>query len=434
MRRRDLIAGAAAALAAAPALGAESPLRSAAREGYIFVFPLVEIARVRSGLLGRGMAPGRFYGAATLATPRSRAVTTPNNDTLNATAFIDLRGGPARIALPPLGGRFACLALMDMYSNNFAVLDPRNLPRRGGVITVVGPGRRAPPGAIRAPTPWVWALVRTLVDGPADMAAAMRVRDGFQVAAAPARAAAPGAERTAPWQAYFAAADRLLQEDPPLAADAPAMARIAALGLGSGRFDPGRFSAAEAADIAAGVADAWVLLHTPLVRPRRLGAWTLEAPDTGDFGQDYETRARVALGGLAALPITEAMYLSALDPDGRRRFTGDGPWRLSFPARGSPPVDAFWSLTLYETTAEGQLFLTENPIGRYSIGDRTPGLTRDPDGALTIWIARNDPGPDRRANWLPAPAKGPFALTLRAYLPRPALVSHAYVPPPVLRA
>ena len=431
MRRRDLIAGAAAALAAGRGSAAERPLRSAAREAFIFVFPLVEIASVRTAFLGAGNPAGRFVGRASLSTPTSRAVTTPNNDTLNAAAFIDLRAGPARLALPSLESRYASLALMDMYSNNFAVFDPRNAPRRA---TLVGPRGHGPAGAIMAPTPWIWALVRTLVDGPADTVAALTVRDAFTIAAAPAGPAAPGAPRTAPWQDYFVAADRLLQENPPLAADAPLMARIAPLGLGSGRFDPSRFTGGDAADIAAGVADARTLLRTPLAQPRTLGAWGLEAPDTGAFGTDYETRARVALGGLAALPLSEAMYLSAINPDGGRRFTGDGPWRVSFPADGTPPVDAFWSLTLYAATSEGQLFLTDNPIGRYSIGDRTPGLVRDANGALTIWISRTDPGAERRANWLPAPAQGPFALTLRAYLPRPALVSHAYVPPPVLRA
>jgi hypothetical protein len=431
MRRRDLIAGAAAALAAGRAAAAESPVRSAAREAYIFVFPLLEIASVRAVFLGAGNPAGRFAGRASLSTPTSRAVTTPNNDTLNAAAFIDLRAGPARIALPSLKTRYACLALLDMFSNNFAVFDPRNAPR---AVVLVGPRGHAPAGVIRAPTPWVWALVRTLVDGPADTAAALAVRAAFTIAAAPAGPAAPGAPRTAAWQDYFAAADRLLAENPPLAADALLMARIAPLGLGSGRFDPAGFTGGDAADIAAGVADARALLRTPLAKPRTLGAWGLEAPDTGAFGTDYETRARVALGGLAALPLTETMYLSAINPDGGRRFTGDGPWRVSFPAGGTPPVDAFWSLTMYEATSEGQLFLTDNPIGRYSIGDRTPGLVRDADGALTVWISRADPGAERRANWLPAPAQGPFALTLRAYLPRPALVSHAYVPPPVVRA
>lgn len=100
----------------------------------------------------------------------------------------------------------------------------------------------------------------------------------------------------------------------------------------------------------------------------------------------------------------------------------DAAYRLSFAKDQLPPVDGFWSLTIYEVTPEGQTFLTANPIDRYSIGDRTPGLTTNADGWLDIWISREDPGGARSANWLPAPAQGPFSVTFRTYLPRPAIL------------
>jgi hypothetical protein len=113
-------------------------------------------------------------------------------------------------------------------------------------------------------------------------------------------------------------------------------------------------------------------------------------------------------------------------------FSGDGPYVLRFPGNAQPPVDAFWSLTMYEATPEGQFFLVENPLGRYSIGDRTPGLARGADGSLEIWIARSDPGGARSANWLPAPASGPFTLSFRAYLPRPELLDGRYRLPAIV--
>jgi hypothetical protein len=88
---------------------------------------------------------------------------------------------------------------------------------------------------------------------------------------------------------------------------------------------------------------------------------------------------------------------------------------------------------MYEAQADGAFFLTDNPIDRYTIGDRTPGLKYDPDGALEITIARSDPGADQRANWLPAPANGPFLIILRAYLPREAIVAQTYAPPAIER-
>jgi hypothetical protein len=434
MQRRSFLAGACTWLGAGPALAAQSTLRDIAREAYVYVSPLVEVASVRAAFLSRGGRAGEFSGPARLASPASRAITTPNNDTLTAQTFIDLTPGPARFVIPPPKGRFASLALMDMFTNNFAVLDSRDYPS-GGEVVLVGPRSPAPGGARRAPTPWVWALVRVLVGGPDDLSAGLAARSGYAINAARPGPAGSGAARAAPWQDYFATASALLAENPPLLGDAEILARIAPLGLTPGRFDARRFDEASAGEIAEGVAEARALLRRPAASRRLTGAWIREAPDTGEFGQDYETRARVALGGLGALPVSEAIYMRALDPGGSARFTGDGPWRLTFPGGGTPPVDGFWSLTMYEVTREGQYFLTANPIDRYSIGDRTPNLARDADGGLTIWISRAEPGGDRRKNWLPAPAAGPFGLILRAYLPRPQFLSGVdYIPPPVTRA
>jgi hypothetical protein len=164
-----------------------------------------------------------------------------------------------------------------------------------------------------------------------------------------------------------------------------------------------------------------------------VNGWRYPRADLGDFGQNYLFRAHVAVGGLGALPRHEAMYMRAIAPGGRPGF-GDGAWRLNFPPGQLPPVDAFWSLTMYEATAQGQFFLTENPLHRYAIGDRIKGLRRNADGSLDIWIARQDPGGGRTENWLPAPATGPYIMSLRAYRPKPALLTGAYLLPPIAPA
>ena len=130
--------------------------------------------------------------------------------------------------------------------------------------------------------------------------------------------------------------------------------------------------------------------------------------------------AAVALGGLAALPPVEAIYPmreaddAGLPLDGRHRY------RVRVGAAGVP-CDAFWSLTVYERHPDGRLFFVDNPIDRYALGDRTPGLVRGADGSIDLWLQRDPPtDPAARANWLPA-AAGPMTLALRAYLPRPAL-------------
>ena len=430
MRRRDLLVAGAAASLAAPAFASAFALQGAAMEAFIYTLPMVEVARVRARLLGAGLPAGRFFGQGARATPDARTETTPTNDTIYATAFIDLSNGPATLTVPPLGARYASFAIMDMVSDNIAVLGTRTTGQDGGVFTLVGPTAAAEPGAIRSPTPWVWALARVLVAGPDDLPAAKALLSGFKVAAAPAGKPAPGADRNGGWQDYFKAANALLLENPPPATDAKALRQMAALGLGSPSFDPVKFTPEEAAAIAAGVVSARQRLRGPGFGGKRVGGWIFQASDTGAFFQDYLGRARIAVGGLAALPPAEAMYLTAVPPVGRA-FDGDHLWRLHFAKGMTPPVDAFWSLTMYEAAPEGGFYLTRNPVNRYAIGDRTPGLTTGGDGSLDIWISRTDPGEARSANWLPAPANGPFSLVLRAYLPQPVLLSETYTPPAI---
>lgn len=409
-----------------------SPLRLAAREAFLYALPMTEIANVRDRLLGAGIKAGRFFPQKGLATPRDRVVTTPNVDTIYANAFIDLSAGPATLTLPSLGDRYASLSLMDMFSDNFAVLGSRTTGQDGGAFTLVGPNDAAPAGAIRSPTRWVWALARVVVNGPDDVADALAVLHAFQCDAAPADAeVAAGASRTGAWDNWLEAANALMVENPAPATDRRILQHMAPLGLGSPTFDAHRFKAAEAAEIASGIEDARALLHLAGFGGRRIGNWAYPAANTGNFFQDYVTRAQIAVSGLAALPPAEATYLVALSPEGAGVFSGDGLWRLRFAPDALPPVDAFWSLTMYEAQANGAFFLTENPIGRYTIGDRTPGLNYGADGALDIWISRQDPGADRSANWLPAPAKGPFMMVLRAYLPGAEIVAQTYTPSPI---
>ncbi len=224
-------------------------------------------------------------------------------------------------------------------------------------------------------------------------------------------------------------------ESPPPATDARLFAETRALGVSlTGGFDPARFTAAEGQEIAAGLSqaleDAKGGDDNAIVR----GGWIFPRPNLGDFGQDYLYRAQIALSGLAGLPLDEALYLRPLGPDGRAELDSTKAWKLALPAKPLP-VDAFWSLTVYEVTPQGQAFLIENPIDRYAIGDRTPGLVRGPDGRLEIIISPKPPKGALKANWLPAPTSGrPMLLNLRAYLPRPELTSGAYPLPPLRRA
>lgn len=443
MKRRDLLALA----AGAPLLGAAEPVDGAgqgerppsgladqAREAFIYSLPLVALATVRSRSAAAGQPVNAFRHARALSNARTQKVTAPNNDTLSSSAFIDLSAGPVRIALPATGERYFSLQLMDAYTNTFCVLGSRTTGPTGGTFTLVGPTEPASPGAIRSPTPWVWALGRMLIDGPADLMAAHALQDQLTLTgAAPAAAPATIAPAHADWPQFFTGVQQLLLESPPPATDQAVLRRIAGLGITPrGGFDPARFSPTQSAEIAAGVAAGRAELQGLDAVFRHVGGWAYQSSQIGDYGQDYRLRAATCQWGIGALVPQETMYMRGGGDDGSYFYGGGHAYRLRFPRGGLPPVDAFWSLTLYKAQADGAVYYYDHPLERYSLGDRSR-LAADPDGTVSLWIGPKDPGGRRSANWLPAPPEGRFVLLMRAYLPRRAMVDGAYRLPPVER-
>jgi hypothetical protein len=426
MNRRKLLlsAGAAGVVGLGGLAAAQGFQISTAAEAWLYALPLIEMATTRARMLrAPGAAINRLTHGRSLADHNARAVTTPNNDTLYSTAFLDLSQGPVTLTVPAIGARYWSAAVMDMFTNNNAVLGLRTVGGEGGTFTLVGPGQPAKgPNPVRVATPHAWLLIRTLVNDAADAAAVHRIQNGF-VLSGPKAAPPPAyAGRDADAADYFDSARALLAADPPPATDQALLRR--AHGLLTPPFRAkdmlGR-PTDETKAIAAGADQARMITRFAKGRQTFTDGWAYPRANLGDYDQDYIYRAVVALAGLGALPVAEAMYMKAAGDDGAGLFTGDGLYRLSLPAR--MPLDGFWSLSMYEATDDGQFFFTDNKLNRYAIGDRTPGLKRNADGSLDLWIGRTDPGGDRTANWLPAPKSGPFAMYLRTYLPKPELLN-----------
>lgn len=436
------------AAAAAPPPVEVDDLRTAAREAWIYGLPLIEAGRLRAAAIGDAPQEGKagfnsFLHQRTPAGPKLRDVSAPEPDVLYSSAWIHLGGGPARISVPATGGRYFSLGLFDLYGNVLGTVEGHEASKHGHEITVIGPPSRVGVAGYTAPMPrmpalhkmidarslWVWALARTHLEGLQDLAAARTLQDGLEVRVKPAktppRPAAP-VPRDGAWSDYFYAVQELINENPPPQDDVNFFRRIAPVQVGMyGGFEKARFADVELSEIAKGVADAKILAgQAP--QGDHLDGWAYPKPNLGDFGQDFLYRAQVALAEPGALKPQMVTCLRAVGPGGGRNFSGAGRHRLVLPA---PPASGFWSLTLYEPQPDGRLFLTANPIDRYHIGGWTPGLRRRPDGAVEITIGRANP--DRGANWLPAPANGPFALILRAYAPGEPILARRYHPPPV---
>jgi hypothetical protein len=183
----------------------------------------------------------------------------------------------------------------------------------------------------------------------------------------------------------------------------------------------------------------WRLLWPRIVERMKTGisagsrvtgdGWSRSPPGIGTAAATPAVRAAVALGGLAALPADEAVYWSATVDSEGRALDGAQRYRLRIPE--PVPADSFWSLTHYERLPDGRLFFIDNPLQRYAIGNRTPGLVRDADGTLSITLSAADPG--EGANWLPTPQAGPFTLVFRAYRPQAPIRDGAWRLPPVER-
>ena len=435
----------------------DSDLAGITQEAYIYVLPLDIMYRTRYQALFNPRNPYRgesneLRHGRRLAGPMNRAVTAPNNDTIYSSAWLDLTAEPLVLHVPDTAGRYYSVQFMDFYTNNFAVIGRRATGTGEGDFVITGPGFQGetPPGlkVIASPTNWVWVLIRTLIDGPEDLDTVHALQDQFRLTPLSTfmgRATAkPGTGPDRTWPrlnpkdptSYFTVANLALTANPPPAGEKALMERFRKIGVGPGQtFDLNRFSEAQRDQILQGMRQGRQALRMPAAE-RRLSlsstCWRVPPDDLGRYGSDYLLRARVAVGGLGALPREEAAYFSAnLDSDGTR-LDGRNHYMLSFGKGELPPVDAFWSLTMYKTEPDGRSFLVKNPIHRYSVGDRTRGLKYGSDGSLNIYIQHESPGPDKESNWLPAPDTV-FRLSLRMYQPRLKVLEGKYTVPPVQR-
>jgi len=427
-------------------------LRTLSREAFVYFYPLLtmDVTRLQAvnspidSTPGSG-PPNRFSHMRAFPTADFRAVVRPNFDTLYSSAWLDLTAGPVKLSAPDTDNRFYMLPCIDMWTDVFANPGKRTTGTAAGEWVIVGPGDTGelPSGVpvINAPTPYVWIIGRTQTNGIGDYPAVHAVQDGYTVT--PLGAVAEHAvdadydTTTEPLKIvngmaaldYFAYAARLLSVVPPHPSDFSQLARIALLGIESGKpFDASRFSAEEQSELEAGKADALAAMLAALpTLGTSVNGWTVMSDNIGVYGNSYFKRAVVTLVGLGANPPEDAVYpLLNVDADGEP-ISGEHHYVIHFDADELPPAHAFWSVTMYD--AEG--YQVANELNRFAIGDRDP-LTYNVDGSLDLYLQHTNPGNDREANWLPAPL-GPLGVTMRLYAPKLDVLDGGWNPPVVRR-
>jgi len=425
---------------------------------YIYFYPLVTMDVTREqtnsvpGAAANSLA-NRFFHIRTFPPADFRAVVRPNFDTLYSSAWLDLTKEPMIVSAPDTGGRYYLLPMLDMWTDVFAVPGKRTTGTAAAHFAVVPRGWTGdlPAGVMRieAPTPYVWIIGRTQTNGPQDYAAVNKVQDGYTITplsqwghgpapaqpplALPLHVTAPAPlelVNTMPPLTYFKRAVELMKVNPPHLTDWSMIARLARIGIEAGRsYEPEKLDPAVQDALKKAAADGLKFMHDKIpTLARVVNGWQMNTDTVGVYGNYYLKRAIIALVGLGVNPPEDAVYpLIVADADGKPP-TGDHNYILHFSKAELPPVDAFWSVTMYD--AEG--FPVANAINRFALGDRD-ALQYDADGSLDLYVQHDDPGSDRTANWLPSPSTGTLGLTMRLYAPKTAVLNGSWAPPPLRR-
>ena len=451
---------------AAEAAAKEAEARALAVEGYVYAYPLVTMEMTRrvmtnvAGPEGTRAPMGQFVRARTYPDASFRDVTAPNADTLYTTTWLDVSKEPWILSLPDMKGRYFLFPMLDGWTNVFQVPGKRTTGTKAQKYAITGPGWSGtlPPGVTeyKSPTGMVWVLGRIYSTGtPADYKAVHALQD--QVSVVPLSAYGkpykpePGKVdpaidmKTAVREqvnamdaaAYFKLFAELLKTNPPAAEDAPMVAKLAKIGVVPGQdFDASKLEPAVAKGLAGAPKPAQELIIGWLKAGIAAGDLKLEngwlfTTKTGLYGTSYLQRALITAIGLGANRPQDAVYPTSEGPDVLKKYDGAKKYVMRFEKGHLPPVDGFWSLTMYDK----DYFFVANPLNRYTLSQRNK-LKAAPDGSIDLYIQHESPGKDRESNWLPAPA-GEFVLMMRLYWPKekpPSIIDGSWKIPAVKEA
>lgn len=418
-------------------------VQAIAEEGFIYGLPLV-MAYTASYEFWVDNTSGQYKGPMNelfserrVFTPADTAVVTPNSDTPYSFACLDLRAEPWVISVPAVEKeRYYSVQLCDWNTFNFGYIGSRATGVAAGDYLVAGPDWKGEtPAGIQkvfgSSTQFTIAIFRTQLFGPDDMPNVVKVQDGYKLqplssflkAEAPPAApdlAFPKANDELAKTNFFQYLDFVLALAPPGPEETGIRAKLAKIGIGAGKkFDLKALPEEHQAAVLHGVKEGAKKVEAQVAAMgQEVNGWRIAAAfgDRGFFNGNWLLRAAAAKAGIFGNDAVEAMYpMTRWLPGGEVLDGSQHNYTLTFPAGEYPPVNAFWSVTMYDGKTQ---LLIENPIHRYLINSpMMPDMKKNADGSLTIYIQKDTPGPDKESNWLPAP-DGPIYMVMRLYWPR----------------
>ena len=434
-----------------PAPGIEET-KAIAEEGFIYGLPLVmcytanyEFWFDKSSSQYKGPM-GQLFNTRNVFTYKDTAVITPNSDTPYSFAFVDLRAEPYVVSVPAVPKeRYYSVMLCDLNTFNYGYIGTRATGPEAGDYLIAGPDWKGetPAGikkVFRPTTQYSLILFRTQLFGPNDLANVAKIQDAYKIQPLSAflKQPAPPAAPVLDWPKanaelvktnFFEYLDFALQFAPAGPEEQEIRSKLAKIGIGAGKtFNFKDLSLEHKAAVLLGMKGGEKKVEEKIAAMgKKINGWNVGAAfgDRDFYKGDWLLRAAAAKAGIFGNNAEEAMYpMAKWLPNGEELDCSKHNYTLTFPSGQLPPVNAFWSVTMYDGKTQ---LLIKNPIDRYLINSpMLPNMKKNADGSLTIYVQKDSPGAEKEANWLPAP-NGPVYLVMRLYWPKPE--SPSILPP-----
>lgn len=428
------------------------------KEAYIYAFPMIagykafyefNVDKASSQYKG---PLNTIISDANVFTYKDTAIVTPNSDTPYSMMQVDLRAEPMVFCVPAVDkSRYYSVQLTDMYSFNYGYVGSRATGNGAGCYMIAGPGWNAnkPDGiskVFNSETQFGLVIFRTQLFNAADIDNIKTIQAQYKAMPLSAflKQPAPPALPLPNFPAFEADAFKLkafsylnflMQFAPTVPSETELRAKFARIGIGSNvSYELPKVGDARVAT-ELGIKEG----YEAIVKKRdeigkEVNGWRVGSAfgDRTFYNGDYTLRAAAALAGIYGNDAIEALYpLATADSTGAKLDRSKSNYTITFPADSYPPVNAFWSVTMYDGKTQ---LLIENPINRYLINSpMLPDMKKNADGSMTMYIQNKSPGKDKEANWLPAP-DGPIYMVMRLYWPKEEALNGTWKPAPIVRA